>query len=312
MDKPAGVTSHDVVRTVRRVLGQQQVGHTGTLDPMATGLLVIALGKATRIARFIEASEKLYDGEVTLGVATTTYDAQGEVTESAPVAVSEDQIREALVGLRGEVEQAVPPYSAVKVGGERLYVKARRGEVVETPVRTITVHALEATAIASERVSIRARVSKGTYIRTLAVQIGEALGLPAHLSALRRVAVGASQVTDAVAPEALDRSALPLISIEDALADLPRLDLDDPAAEEVTHGRALDAATVVRLRSSGFEEGDPVRLVAPDGHIWAMAFARAGWDDLQAGARPERPLDYACVLRPSSEIKRVDSPGSHP
>jgi tRNA pseudouridine55 synthase len=294
IDKPTGVTSHDVVQKLRRRLGQREIGHTGTLDPMASGLLVIALGRATRLARFVEATDKRYRGTVRLGAATNTFDADGEIVETAPIPAGiEAQIVPALNGLTGRIAQTVPAFSAVKVGGERLYARARRGEAVEAPTRTITIHTLEATRIALPDIDLDLRCSKGTYVRSLAVQIGAALGLPAHLVALRRTEVGSHGLDRAIAAEAVDPDALPLVSPLDAVAQLPSLALDEVAARDVSFGRILSADTVRRLAGGAAPGPGPTRLVGPDGALWAVAELPEG---LAEAAPDAAGLGYACVL----------------
>ena len=298
VDKPAGCTSHDVVRAVRRRYGQQQVGHTGTLDPAATGLLVLVLGQATRIARFLEASEKGYAGTIRFGQATTTYDAQGDVTREVAVdTVDPTRLHSALEGLTGQVEQQVPPYSAVKVGGERLHTKARRGDVIELPSRTVRVHALSATAMRGAEVDIEAVVSKGTYIRTLAVQIGEALSLPAHLSSLRRLSVGPHRVEDAVALERVAGTNDELISMGRSLRHLPEVVLEDADADDVGHGRRLRARRIEAGLKGQFAAGDAVRFVAADGRLCAVGIAGCSSAALtELDPEDTQAVRYGCVL----------------
>jgi tRNA pseudouridine55 synthase len=285
LDKPAGITSHDAVRAVRRAFGQREVGHAGTLDPMATGLLVVALGRATRLLRFVEAAAKRYTGTVCLGIATETYDAEGRITAEAPVGpLDRGAVAAALASLEGQIEQAVPPYSAVKVGGERLHAKARRGEAFTAPVRTVTVHALIATRVAPPWIDIEARVSKGTYVRSLAVQIGAQLGLPAHLSALRRTEIGGFSVDAARPIAAIEGRPEELLPIGAAVAHLPALEVDPTGAEDVRHGRRLGTARVQAGLSAPIAPGDAVRIER-DGALLAIGLGR---DD--------GGLDYACVL----------------
>lgn len=303
VDKPAGWTSHDVVQKLRRVYGQREVGHTGTLDPMATGLLIVALGRATRLARFVEARDKTYDGVVRLGVGTDTYDAEGEVVAEGAVATDVASVDRALRDLCGTIDQAVPPHSAVKVGGQRLYARARRGERVETPVRTVTIHELQRLGLDGPNLRVRARVSKGTYIRSLAVQIGERLGGPAHLTALRRTAVGTSGVEDARAPEALSGTPEEVVPAARALAGLPTVALSPDAVREVGFGRPLGftplAAGWQGPTPPGWAPGDLIVLCDQDRDVIAVAEARASAPLSQS--KPEEPaVRYLCVLRPAS------------
>jgi tRNA pseudouridine55 synthase len=297
LDKPRGLTSHDAIKQVRRAFGQREVGHTGTLDPMATGLMVVMLGRATRVARFVEAQEKTYLGTVTLGRATTTWDAEGEVTELASVPeIDKRSIERALASLTGDIEQQVPIFSAVKVGGERLYQKARRGDEVEAPVRTVTVHELAATSIDLPDIGIRVRCSKGTYVRTLAVQIGRALESPAHLSMLRRTHVGRYDVKDAVAVDALTGAPEELLPMTSAVEHLPALEVDAKAAEHVRHGRPLLVEHVRPLMEARALERGATLAVVREGELLAVAEAMVGTQDLGTLAASDRAVGYACVL----------------
>ncbi|MCK6547125.1 tRNA pseudouridine(55) synthase TruB [Myxococcota bacterium] len=310
VDKPAGITSHDVVGRVRRIFGQREVGHTGTLDPMATGLLVLTLGRATRLARFIEATEKVYTGTVRLGRATTTYDAEGDTTaEVGPevvAAIDTPRIRAALASLTGSIQQTVPAFSAVKVDGERLYAKARRGEAVDAPVREVDIHALELLRFAPPDVDVEARVSKGTYIRSLAVQIGDALGVPAHLAALRRTRVGSHRVEDARTLDALTGDPSELVAPADALGELARIVLDAERARDVTFGRPLPIEALRGLELGGRRAGDPLRLVDGRGELLAIGLFEHDGDVLATAPRGSRAVRYACVLTgagaPPSEV----------
>lgn len=246
VDKPAGMTSHDVVARVRRALGERRVGHAGTLDPPATGLLLIGVGRATRILRFIEAHHKEYVAEATFGVTTTTEDATGDViAERDASAVTREAVERVLAAFRGTIEQVPPMVSAVKVGGERLYRKALRGEDVERAARAVTIHALDLLSFepgARARAGFRVVCSKGTYVRTLAADIGEALACGAHLTSLRRTRVGPFPVEEAVALEDVDAAALR--DVGDALRGYPRRDVDAAGARDLIQGKALPAAGI--------------------------------------------------------------------
>src|SRR6266540_2176330 len=210
------MTSHDVVAVVRKRLGEKRVGHAGTLDPDATGVLVLGLGRATRLMRFIEVHEKEYVAQLILGVSTTTQDASGDVVaESDASQVTRAAVEHAATAFLGEIDQVPPMVSAVKVGGERLYRKARRGEDVERVPRRVVVHALHVESFSpGERATARLRVrcSRGTYVRTLAHDLGEALGVGGHVTRLRRVKVGPFVAGGAVGPnEASGESILPVL-----------------------------------------------------------------------------------------------------
>jgi tRNA pseudouridine55 synthase len=302
VDKPQGMTSHDVVARVRRIFGQREVGHTGTLDPMATGLLVLTLGKATRIGRFIEAEDKVYIGTVTLGRATTTFDAEGETTTTGSIeGIDHAKVEVALRSLEGTRLQKVPSFSAVKVAGERLYQRARRGEAVDAPEREVTIHALSMRSIALPNVEIEARVSKGTYIRSLAVEIGDALSVPAHLSALRRTRVGPHAIAGARPLDALEGQGDELLAMEKALVHLPSLRLDPSRAEDVFHGRILLAGGLSdRAPSTPVERGAPILLLSPSGTVLAVGEAAISSTEWAHAAPKDRAITYACVLRDPS------------
>ncbi|MBI2517307.1 MAG: tRNA pseudouridine(55) synthase TruB [Opitutae bacterium] len=191
VDKPTGMTSHDVVYRLRRKLAMQRIGHAGTLDPMATGLLVMLIGKATRISQYLISEDKVYEGEITLGSTTNSQDAEGEVMETRPVPeLTEAQVHEAMKGFLGDQYQTPPMFSAVKIGGVPLYKKARQGEEVEREPRFIRVAVFELLSFSSPKLTFRLACSKGTYVRTIAHDLGQKLGCGAHLSALRRTVSG--------------------------------------------------------------------------------------------------------------------------
>ncbi|HJR19238.1 MAG TPA: tRNA pseudouridine(55) synthase TruB [Actinomycetota bacterium] len=243
VDKPSGMTSHDVVAIVRRRLGERRVGHAGTLDPDATGVLVLGVGRATRLLRFVEGSEKAYDADVVLGVETTSQDASGEVVaETDASAVTREDVERVATSLIGDIEQIPPMVSAVKVGGERLYRKARRGEVVDREPRRVRIHELRLDGFEPGRratARFHARCSPGTYVRTLAHDLGRALGIGAHVSALRRTSVGAFGVERALALDAVQGDSLrPMV---DAVATMPRREVDADQARAFAQGKSLPA-----------------------------------------------------------------------
>ena len=240
VDKPGGMTSHDVVDIVRRSLGTRKVGHAGTLDPMATGLLVLGVGRATRLLRFLGELPKTYEGSGRLGVETTTLDADGEVTRERQVTATAAEVRAAMSSMVGDSMQRPPAYSAVKVGGRKLYEAARKGEHLEAEPRPIRVHSFELLAMRGPGFDLRVSCSGGTYVRVLVADVGAVLGCGAHLSRLRRTAVGALDVRDAVAPND-PGDPLPL---ERAVGHLQRLDLDTDEAVAAGHGRVLGPAGI--------------------------------------------------------------------
>lgn len=273
VDKPAGMTSHDVVQVVRRASGQSRVGHTGTLDPSATGVLVVCLGRATKLVRFLQAGEKTYAATVRLGVVTDSQDADGEVVARTDAAhIDERRFCEALERFRGDIEQVPPMVSAVKVDGERLHHKARRGEEVERASRAVTVHAVvldrfdAVTEPTHPQASFLVTCSAGTYVRTLAHDLGAELGVGGSLTTLRRVANGPFT----------EHEAHPLATIREAGGE-GRLD-ELVLAPEAALGRCLpsvevdDPALALRLTQGGrlpAEVAAPAREVAPAGPLAA-------------------------------------------
>jgi tRNA pseudouridine55 synthase len=216
VDKPGGLTSHDVVYRLRRKLAMQRIGHAGTLDPMATGLLVMLIGKATRISQYLISVDKVYEGEITLGVTTNSQDAEGEVMETRPVPeLTEAQLREAMNGFLGDQYQTPPMFSAVKIDGVPLYKRARQGEEVEREPRFIRVATFELLSYAAPKLTFRLACSKGTYVRAIAHDLGQKLGCGAHLSALRRTASGKFNLSQGLTLAEIQE--LPLPEIEKRL-----------------------------------------------------------------------------------------------
>lgn len=239
VDKPPGVTSHDVVGMVRRRFGERQVGHAGTLDPDATGVLVVAVGKATRLLRFVEKTRKGYTGEVVLGTSTSTLDSAGDVLASFDMsAVTLDDARRAVdEHLRGDIEQIPPMVSAIRVDGKRLHELAREGIEIERAPRPVTIHRFDVTGWAAPGVlSIDVECSAGTYIRTLADDLGRLLGGGAHLRNLRRTHVGAFTIAEAGSPDECQ-----LLPVASAVRSLTAVTVDDAVASLVSNGRLLDA-----------------------------------------------------------------------
>lgn len=209
VDKPQGWTSQDVTARLRRVFGTRRIGHGGTLDPMATGVLPVFVGRATRAVEFFEHAEKTYETVLLLGKKTDTQDVTGTVLEERAVDVTESQVEEVLSRFRGEIMQVPPMYSALKVNGQKLYELARKGKQVERQPRPVTVYELTLLSFENDRLSLRVRCSKGTYIRTLCEDIGEALGCLGCMEALRRTQAGEYRLEDAVALEDLLESSTP-------------------------------------------------------------------------------------------------------
>ena len=297
VNKPAGWTSHDVVAKARALLGVAKVGHTGTLDPAATGVLLLCLGKATRIAEYLVQADKEYRAVLRLGVATDTQDATGTVTARAGGALPDRASIEAVMGrFVGRHRQVPPMYSAVKIQGVPLYKSARAGQTVDRPAREYRVHSLRIVSIApaaeeTKTVDVTFDVvcSKGTYVRTLCADIGEALGVGGHLAALERRRIGRFGIEDALTLDALaalaDRAAVGtrLHALADVLDGVPALTLDQRAADGVRHGIAVPAAQVVRMEGD-WAAGACVRLQAPDGRLLAIGKVPCGPEALRQAA----------------------------
>jgi len=240
VDKEAGWTSHDVVARCRRIFGQRRVGHAGTLDPDATGVLLVGLGRATRLLRFLTALPKTYEAEVVLGTATSTLDASGEVTGTWDMgSVTLAQVRQAALGLTGDIEQVPPMVSAVKVDGRRLHTLARQGIEIERASRPVTVHRFDVTpGLAPGVYRIEVSCSSGTYVRTLAADLGTALGGGAHLRQLRRTRIGSFTTDDARLVDELTPAVV--LTPAQALRDLEQVEVTTEVERLVTRGLALD------------------------------------------------------------------------
>jgi len=255
IDKPSGLTSHDVVGRVRRLAGERSVGHLGTLDPMATGVLPLVLGRTTRLAQFYTGAEKEYEGVIRLGFATDTYDAMGEPA-SAPQAVnvSAEQVEAAAARFRGRVEQAPPPFSAKKVAGVPAYKLARKKKDVDLKTVEVEVKEFTILAVEAERLRFRARVSAGTYLRSIAHDLGAALGVGGHLESLRRTLAGEFRVEDAHTLEQLEAAAhsgeidAMLIHPRRLLPEFPSVTANDEQASRIATGQAVNLPEMSRAR----------------------------------------------------------------
>jgi tRNA pseudouridine55 synthase len=273
VDKPLGVTSFDVVRDVRRGTGVKRVGHAGTLDPMASGVLLVLLGQAVRVSEYLMDLPKSYRATLRLGVSTTTYDAEGEVTAERPVNASEEQLREALAAFEGEIRQVPPAFSAVKVGGERAYKLARKGEAVALRPRRAHVYRIDLISFDPPEAVIEVDCSRGTYVRSLAHDIGETLGCGAHLSGLARTAVGPFTVERAVGEESLraalaDGSWRDLVQPMDCgLLHLPALTLGIEDEKDIRHGRPTTLDAEITAQLGAITDGLEARGYGEDGSL---------------------------------------------
>ena len=245
VDKPIGMTSHDVVQVIRRGTNIRRAGHTGTLDPRASGVLVVLLGPAVRLSEYVSASDKRYQAIVHLGQTTDTYDADGRITSTSPVNVSEEQFTTALEKFVGEIEQVPPPYSAIKIKGRKAYEMARNGEDIDLQPRKITVYNLELLEWAPPEAVIDVYCSSGTYVRSLAHDMGEMLGCGAHLVGLRRTKSGRFTLRDAVPLTKLNEAFEAgnwyqyLIPAAEALTDWPAIELTQAQIDVLRHGNRM-------------------------------------------------------------------------
>jgi len=278
IDKPVGMTSHDVVQAVRNGTGIRRAGHTGTLDPRASGVLVVLVGPSVRLSEYISASDKRYQAIIRLGSSTDTYDAEGEFTKTdQPVDVSIEEFEKVLKSFEGEIEQTPPQYSAVKVGGRKAYEMARKGEEVEIEPRIIQVHHLEVLEWALPEVVVDVHCSSGTYVRSLANDLGEILGCGAYLVGLRRTKSGRFSLRDSIPLRRLQEAFRDgswyqyLIPAAEALGDWPAVELDPDEVQQVRHGHRAKA-------EEGTEIGNMVRGVSTQGELVALMECVEGED----------------------------------
>lgn len=264
--KEAGMTSHDVVFKLRRILQEKKIGHGGTLDPDVVGVLPIAVGKATRVIEYMTEAGKIYEGQVTLGFSTTTEDASGEIIEQVPVSknLTEELIDATMKTFLGEIRQIPPMFSAVKVNGRKLYEYARAGESVERPERQVTIYQFERTSPLSFegglcRFSFKVSCSKGTYVRTLAVDLGEKLGYPSHMSKLIRTASAGLTLDTALTLREIEERVQEedfsfFLPINFGVSDLPKMMISKSEKEELSFGRRIDLPSHENLVAAFFDD----------------------------------------------------------
>ena len=277
VDKPVGLTSHDVVQVVRKGTNIRRAGHTGTLDPRASGVLVVLIGPAVRLSEYVSASDKRYQAIIRLGSTSDTYDSEGEITDSSSFEVTEEQFEAALENFVGEIEQVPPPYSAVKVKGRKAYQMAREGKEVELEPRIINVHNLELLEWAPPEAVVDVYCSSGTYVRSLANDLGNVLGCGAYLIGLRRTKSGRFTLRDAV-PLSKLREAFDLgtwyqyvIPAAEALAEWPAVNLTNEDVEAIQHGHRIPAEKQLGEMVRGInEQGELVALLEyiPEDSAW--------------------------------------------
>lgn len=274
VDKPAGMTSHDVVRRLRRVCKTRRVGHSGTLDPMATGLLLVAVGEGTRVVQFLVEGDKTYRATLKFGAETTTQDAEGEVTHQRPIDHLEDSaVLQACQQMVGELQQIPPMYSAIKIKGVALHRLARQGIEIERPPRTVYIRHLTVESLALPQLSFEVKCSKGTYVRTLCHDLGHKLGSAAYLSSLRRIRSGSFDIKEAVTLEWLEQASSQdigekMLSLSSALRDYPVCEVRVEGCEKLSHGIPPDLTDLAGIVN--FDEGQKV-LLSLNGQALAMA-----------------------------------------
>ncbi|WP_042297648.1 tRNA pseudouridine(55) synthase TruB [Paraburkholderia bannensis] len=280
LDKPVGLSSNDALIRAKRLYRVKKAGHTGTLDPLASGLLPLCFGEATKFSQDLLEADKTYEATMRLGIRTTTGDAEGEAVETREVTCDEAAVREAMARFLGEIVQVPPMYSALKRDGKPLYEYARAGQTVEREGRQVTILALEMIACALPDVTFRVTCTKGTYVRTLAEDIGETLGCGAHLVMLRRTGVGALTLDHAVTLDALTAMDEPardtwLQPVDALLSTFPRVTLDAESARRFTHGQRLPLNALVLDRNE-CEAADRVRVYDEAGRLLGVAKAANG------------------------------------
>lgn len=290
VDKPVGVTSHDVVNLLRRKLNTKKIGHAGTLDPFASGLLIAGVKKGTRVLEYFLDMDKTYRAELELGRITDTFDNTGKTVEEREVpALSEDEIVSVLKSFEGEYLQVPPAYSAKKYNGERLYKLAREGKIINLPPRAVRIYSMTDISYSRERVTFTARVSKGTYIRSLAMDIGYKLGCGATTTNLRRTSQGRFSVDSAFQIE--DVSQISIIPLEEAVDFLPGLLLSDSETINVLLGRQIYAGGVAGILGK-FAKDEIIRIVGSDERLIAIA-------------RSERTSSFVKTLLRRGSVERV-------
>lgn len=246
VDKPQGISSHDVVARGRRAIGTRAIGHAGTLDPMATGVLVLCINKATRLSEYLLGEDKTYIGVIRLGQRTNTDDAEGEVLEERPVNVTADALALAALQFSGPIMQVPPQFSAIKRDGQRAYALARKGESVELAARPTVIHHIELKRLSENSVQIDVMCKAGTYVRALARDIGETLGCGGHLSALRRIQAGQFNLSQALSLERLSEWQAHLLPMDQAVKQFPAIHLDEHRTRALKMGQALSGLTLLQ------------------------------------------------------------------
>ncbi len=300
IDKPQGPTSHDVVDAVRKALRLKKVGHTGTLDPMATGVLPLVLGRGTKLARYASGGDKTYRATVALGSTTKTLDAEGEVVQVRPVSSTLAQVQEVLATFEGDIEQVPPMYSAKKIDGKKLYTLARKGIEVEREPKSVTVRWLKLTAFESPEIHFDVCCTAGTYVRVLAQDIGENLGCGAHLKALRRLQAGSFKLDESVELQALiedpSLAAPRVLPLSRALETLPVLSVPSDIARLIVTGYQLNVADMRCLDTPVFRTEQALAVSQDGGRLIAIARTQLDSTELSGARRDRQALKTERVL----------------
>jgi tRNA pseudouridine55 synthase len=305
INKPKGITSHDVVARVRKLTGQRKVGHAGTLDPMATGVLLLCLGQATRLIEYLVASRKQYQATICFGVTTDTLDAEGQITATNdPSSLTESHLQELLPKFLGKIEQTPPIFSALKKDGQPIYKRARAGQKVEVSPRRVTIDSLTWVTWHPPYLTLNVACSSGTYIRSLARDLGEAAGTGAHLAQLTRTASGNWSLADAVSLDQLEREAKVdrfawkkyLHPLDQTVAHLPAVTLTEEATTDVQHGRQVQIDTL-KTKPSTTEDTqvELVRAYTPSGDFLAILTRAKSNDNLWQPKKVFRPEENSLL-----------------
>ena len=302
VDKPTGVTSHDVVQELRRILGTKRVGHTGTLDPAAGGVLLACVGKGTKVAQFLTGYDKEYRAVIKLGATTDTYDGEGEIKETKEECqVSPERIIDTIDSFRGEIWQLPPLHSAIKYKGKRLYQYAREKEEVTRTKRKVEIKEISIKGVNMPYVELKVSCSKGTYVRSVAHDLGQKLGCGAYLFSLRRTRVGPFTLEDALSPGSISevkkegKISEALISIEQALAHLPSVAVREDSVARVQNGARLVSSFVSSVDGS-FQVGQTISMTDEQGRIIAMGKALSQSEKFQDSSSTDKLVEYLRVL----------------
>ncbi len=271
IDKPGGITSHDVVQQIRRISGVRRVGHAGTLDPLATGVILVCVGRATRLAEYLVGQTKRYEAVVRLGQATDTYDADGQVVAEKQIQVGADDIEQALDQFRGRIQQKAPAYSAIKRDGQPLYKLARQGKDVDPPVRTVDIYELHLLSWQDPYLQLEMTCSSGTYVRSLAHDLGQVLGCGGHITALKRTAIGDYSLSQATPLDHLHQETWTnnLLPADSAVQHLPRMTLSEEESARMKVGQRLK-------QSDDQPQATLARVYEPGGRFLGLVKQRDG------------------------------------